>query len=65
MTKAHNVDAQRLSFILNELRLPAIKVIWPSLPNVPTRRAGPPPDCSLHLPSMKWPNVTGVGSNVI
>src|SRR3546814_330792 len=29
MTKAHNVDAQRLSFILNELRLPAIKVIWP------------------------------------
>src|SRR3546814_15597211 len=29
MTKAHNVDAQRLSFILNELRLPAIQVIWP------------------------------------
>src|SRR3546814_591242 len=29
MTKAHNVDAQRLSFILNELRLPAIRVIWP------------------------------------
>src|SRR3546814_19058480 len=29
MTKAHNVDAQRLRFILNELRLPAIKVIWP------------------------------------
>src|SRR3546814_7198548 len=29
MTKAHNVDSQRLSFILNELRLPAIKVIWP------------------------------------
>ena len=29
MTQAHNVDAQRLSFILNELRLPAIKVIWP------------------------------------
>src|SRR3546814_18479075 len=29
MTKAHNVDAQRLSFTLNELRLPAIKVIWP------------------------------------
>jgi DNA replication protein DnaC len=28
MTKAHNVDAQRLSFLLNELRLPAIKVIW-------------------------------------
>jgi len=29
MIKAHNIDAQRLSFILNELRLPAIKVIWP------------------------------------
>src|SRR3546814_17172456 len=29
MTKAHYVDALRLSFILNEFRLPAIKVIWP------------------------------------
>ncbi|MBB6193990.1 DNA replication protein DnaC, partial [Sphingobium wenxiniae] len=26
---SHNIDAQRLSFILNELRLPAIKVVWP------------------------------------
>ncbi len=30
MSKApHSVDAQRLGFILNELRLPAIKVVWP------------------------------------
>lgn len=30
MSKAPiNVDAQRLSFILNELRLPPIKVVWP------------------------------------
>src|SRR3546814_18316900 len=27
MTKDHNVDAQRLSFILNDVRLPALKVI--------------------------------------
>src|SRR3546814_10797183 len=31
MTKAPYVSAQRLSFTLNALRLPTIKVIWPEL----------------------------------
>ena len=29
MKNAHNVDAARLSLLLNELRLPAIKTLWP------------------------------------
>jgi hypothetical protein len=37
------IDTQRLGFILNELRLPAVKLIWPDSPNAPTRKAGPVP----------------------
>lgn len=39
MTTKTSVDAARVELLLNELRLPGIKVMWPSSPSNSTRKA--------------------------
>lgn len=55
------VDTAKLSLLLNELRLPAIKLMWP--PNRLTRKAGPLLAFWPRSPSMNWPNATAAASN--
>jgi hypothetical protein len=40
MNTINPVDAARIELLLADLRLPAIKLMWPSSPDNPTRRAG-------------------------
>ena len=60
------VDTARLSLLLNELRLPAIKLhLAAASPSRPTRKAGPPPASSPPSPSTNSPSATAAASSAI
>ncbi len=59
-------DTARLTLALTELRLPAIKTLWPRFAeqaeqNRPIKKGGPPHACSAPWWNMNWPNVTVAG----
>ena len=63
MTHEH-IDAARLTLLLNDLRLPAIKQIWPEIRRAGRQgEAGPPPASSPRWPSMRSPSATGAASS--
>jgi hypothetical protein len=51
MKSAAAVDTARLTIMLNELRLPTIKSLWPHSANRPTGKNGPPPASPPTSPS--------------
>ena len=59
------IDTQRLTLILNDLRLPAIKQARPTSPHVPTRKNGPLPACSPPSSNTRSPNAIAGESNAI
>ena len=66
MTKANApVDAAKLSLLLNELRLPAIKALWAQFAEQADKEGWPAARFSPPSPSMNWPNATAAESNVI
>ena len=60
-----SIDTARLTLMLNDLRLPAIKQDWPPLPSGRTRKAGPPPASSPRSPNTRSPNATAAASSAI
>jgi len=65
MSAGSMIDAQRLSLMLNELRLPTIKHIWGTLPPRQTRKGGLPAGSSPRSLSTNSPNGIAAGSNAI
>lgn len=61
MNTATTVDTARLNLLLNELRLPAIKVLWPQFAEQ-SDKEGWPAASSPSLPSMRSPNAAAVAS---
>ena len=57
------IDAARLALMLNDLRLPAIKLSGRSSPTVPIRRAGRPPASSPPWPSTRSPSAPAAASS--
>lgn len=62
---SHTVDGARLGIMLNELRLPTIKTLWPRFAEQADREAGLPPASLPRSPSMNWPSVRIAGSRDI
>ncbi len=62
MKTNHIIDEARLGIMLNDLRLPTIKTLWP--PSRPIVKDGQRPASSRPLPNMNWPNGPIAGSNV-
>ena len=61
-----NIDAARLSLMLNDLRLPAIKQDWPGFAERGrTRKAGLRRACWPHWPSTRSPSGTADVSRAI
>jgi len=60
-----SIDSARLTLILNDLRLPAIKQAGPPSPNGRTGKDGPPPASSPPSLNTKLPNVTVAASSAI
>jgi hypothetical protein len=58
-------DTARLTLALNELRMPAIKALWPSLPGRPIKTAGPPRGFLAPWWSINWRNTTADASNAM
>ena len=52
----HSVDEARLGIMLNELRLPTIKTLWPDSPSNPIAKAGLPHTSWRPLPNMSLPS---------
>ena len=61
--KDKTIDHAKLSLLLNELRLPATKVIWPQFAEQADKKVGGPPASSPPLPKMNWPSATAGVSN--
>ena len=59
-----SVDAQRLTLILHDLRLPAIKQTWPDIA-VRADKDGPPRASLRPWPNTRSPNATGGASSGI
>ena len=57
------IDAQRLSLMLNELRLPTIKHIWGDFAAQADKEGWPASRFLAALQNTNWPNVIGGGSS--
>lgn len=65
MNTANAVDTARLNLLLNELRLPAIKVLWPQFAEQSDKEGWPAARFLAPSPSRRSLNAAAVASSAI
>ena len=65
MSTTQAVDAARLSLLLNELRLPAIKTVWPQFAEQADKEGWPAARFLVTIANTNSPNAADAASSVI